>query len=196
MKKEGITLIILIVIFFLIAFNLKGEFLSKVNLSVNQLMSSIQFNPLIISSKIISNILETFGIILITLIFSAYLFLTKRKKESIIFILIVGFSSITGLILKSIYHISRPANALISETDFSFPSGHSSIAVIFFGFLGYFLCKKYPKGKLLISTLSITGIFLVAFSRLYLNVHWFSDVIGGLILGSIWMLIALILLKK
>jgi len=92
--------------------------------------------------------------------------------------------------------ISRPLNALILENDFSFPSGHSSIGLIVIGFLAYFLKKETKINKKLLYFLSISTIILVAFSRLYLNVHWFSDVLGGLIIGAIWLLLALFFLEK
>jgi undecaprenyl-diphosphatase len=75
---------------------------------------------------------------------------------------------------------------LIPETGFSFPSGHTTLSIAFFGVLIY-LFKDEIKNKTLrylFITISLLLPFLIAFSRLYLNVHWFTDVVAGLFIGT------------
>lgn len=194
--KEKKLVLVLIALFIVLGLIIKTNEVGSLNTLINQFMEKIQINFLITISKIISNVLETVGVIIIAAIFSINLYLTKRKKESIIFLLVVAFSSLTVTLLKNIYLIQRPLNGLISETDYSFPSGHSSIGVVLLGLFAYFYIKEHKKDKIAVIALSIIGMFIIAFSRLYLNVHWFTDIIGGLIIGSIWLVISLIFLNK
>ncbi len=200
-KKSGIwskrlVLVFLIIMFILLGLLLNNKYTILVNNSFNKLMEKIQFSFFVDISKIISLLFEEYGIILITFISFIYLFLSKRKKEAVVFsiVSVLNFASVT--ILKNIYSISRPVNALIHETDFSFPSGHSSIAVVLFGFLAYIYLENSKKNKNIVILASAFGALAVAFSRLYLNVHWLSDVIGGIIIGSILFLAGLWILEK
>lgn len=96
---------------------------------------------------------------------------------------------VTGIIVyvaKLLFHRPRPLHALILETDYSFPSGHAAIAVALYGFIGYLLYKKYkhPTARFFIMLATLLIILLIASSRLYLGVHYFSDIIAGIIVGT------------
>ncbi len=94
----------------------------------------------------------------------------------------------TALLLKELLHRARPDITLqaYAETGFSFPSGHATLAAALYGFLIYLIWRMMPPG--LVRTASVSAlallIVLVAFSRLYLGVHYLSDVIVGLLLGG------------
>ena len=88
-------------------------------------------------------------------------------------------------------------NMLIEETEFSFPSGHALFAALIFGFLIY-VFKNEIKNKIIRYSFIIINILLmitISFSRLYLKVHWFSDVLAGFFLG-IFILTYIIILEK
>jgi len=83
--------------------------------------------------------------------------------------------------------------AAFLEKTFSFPSGHSTIAVSFYGFITYVLWRN-AKTRLYKIIILTTGIILMAaigFSRLYLGVHFLSDVIAGYLLGIFWVTIGI-----
>jgi len=109
---------------------------------------------------------------------------------------------ILELSIKGLVHRLRPEHALIPITRYSFPSGHTTMATIFFTILLYSLMEniKSKKTKILLTIITSIIIFLIGFSRIYLGVHWFSDVIGGFILGlfinSIILLIIEIIYKR
>lgn len=128
-------------------------------------------------------------------------FLFRRKNRTYsLQVAVIGLTSTIGLfILKSIFHRSRPADELIPNVEgFSFPSGHSFSSFTFFGLVTYLIWKTSIPNSMKY-TYSV-GLFLfccmIAISRVYLHVHYASDVIAGFCLSIIWLIISLWLLNK
>lgn len=118
--------------------------------------------------------------------------LLKQKKQSLCITINLTLITIINQVLKSIIQRPRPDGyRLISETGYSFPSGHSMASVAFFGFLIY-LTYKYTKEKkiryLIYTFLSIL-IILIGTSRIYLGVHYASDVVAGSLLSILYLII-------
>ena len=92
----------------------------------------------------------------------------------------------TTFILKLVVARPRPLGGLVTENDFSFPSGHATIAVAFYGSLALVLLKQtsIPWIKYLIIGLTSSVVVLIGVSRLYLGVHYVSDVVAGYIVGG------------
>lgn len=92
----------------------------------------------------------------------------------------------TTFILKLVVARPRPLGGLVTTEDLSFPSGHASVAVAFYGFLALVLLKQtsVPWIKYLIIGLTSSVVVLIGVSRLYLGVHYVSDVIAGYIVGG------------
>ena len=86
-------------------------------------------------------------------------------------------------------HRARPGELLYSGwSAFSFPSGHSTVNVVLYGFLAFLIAREFrPALRVSVALGAATLIFLIAFSRLYLGAHWLSDVLGGLAFGSAWL---------
>ena len=129
----------------------------------------------------------------IALLVSAILILKRKKKQDAI----LAFISLGGLsvafLLKNIVHRARPLAGLINETSFSFPSAHAVISVVFYGFIIYLLLPKIKNKKLKALKIFIASllVLLIGFSRLYLGVHYLSDVLVGYIIGAIWLLLGI-----
>jgi len=127
------------------------------------------------------------------------LFWLKNKKRFIRpFLAAVIGAEISGQIIKAVLHRPRPLHGVGMENTLSFPSGHALIAAAFYGFLIYYfwqsLESRAKKYAYLIAGLII--ILAIGFSRLYLGVHYFSDVIGGYILGAIWLAVGIYIHQK
>ena len=127
-------------------------------------------------------------------------FIFKKSKQDALKVLIIALSSL-GLmsLLKNLFHRYRPINPLIEGiTNFSFPSGHAFMSVAFFGLLIYFFSHrlKESRWKPILISIFLFIIFLIGFSRVYLRVHYTSDVIAGWIFGGLWLLLCLSVLNK
>jgi len=132
----------------------------------------------------ITNIGDVLGTIIIFIVFGLFLFL-KNKTSFYIFTLVTFSGIVLTQIIKYFVQRARPINLL--EQGFSFPSSHAMIATVFLLSSIYLLApqmkKIFSKNTFLIVTVIIFP--LVAFSRIYLSVHWASDVIAGIVLGLI-----------
>lgn len=95
------------------------------------------------------------------------------------------------IVLKLIYQRERPEifESLLFEESFSYPSGHAFAATLFWGFLAWILTRHLSNKliKILISLVAVLIILLVGISRVYLGMHWPSDVVAGWILGAWWL---------
>lgn len=104
----------------------------------------------------------------------------------------------SGYVMKALVARARPGGLIPStiETSYSFPSGHATLALALYGFMAYMLCRLYPKHAGKIVTLATLVILAVGVSRLYLGVHFPSDVIAGYLLGGLWLLFGIALVDR
>lgn len=120
------------------------------------------------------------------------LILILKKYRTFIwpFIFTVGSAELVTLIGKVLVHRIRPEGGALVMLDFSFPSGHSTIAVALYGYLAYLvvsqLKNKFAKTSVIIGSLLI--ILIIGFSRLYLGVHYVSDILAGYMVGLLALL--------
>lgn len=129
---------------------------------------------------------ETLGII--TLVITGILFWKKKIMLGVWFIstyvISVGFLT---YILKHLIKRARPEEMywLIQEHGFSFPSGHSMASSVFFGLIGLFIFLKFSNkiAKIIGVLIALLAIVFILYSRIYLGVHYPSDVLGGFLLG-------------
>ena len=134
----------------------------------------------------IANIFTFLGSTLFITILCVLSLIPKKTRFSVVIntLIAVGISQA----LKRIIRRARPIGvALIKETGFSFPSGHSMVGFAFYGFIIYLIYKsKLNKTlKVLLITLFSLLIISIGLSRIYLGVHHATDVIGGFALGYI-----------
>ena len=103
------------------------------------------------------------------------------------------------LVLKWVFGRKRPLSPLLKAArGLSFPSGHAIMSVSFFGVIIYcVLHSSFPEWVKIVATiLLIVLILLIGFSRIYLRVHYTSDVLAGFLIGLIWLLITLAVVEK
>jgi undecaprenyl-diphosphatase len=193
MKKREIIkivgVIIFLSIFFLIIFNLNNNFIGKMDEKIYLTIYSINNEKITSLFKIITNF-ASLSVIIVILIICMFFVKNKRTKKILLFnaILVVALNQLIKLIIAR----PRPENInLIEENGFSFPSGHSMFSLAFYGLLIYYIYNSnFRKGvkTILIIILSLLIIF-IPITRIYLGVHYASDVIAGLALSAALLLI-------
>ena len=100
--------------------------------------------------------------------------------------------TILQIVLKNIFARVRPVDInLIEETGYSFPSGHSLTAFAFYGFIIYLIYKSNitKRRKIIFTTMFSLFIFIVGLSRVYLGVHFFTDVVGAFTFSLAYLII-------
>lgn len=123
----------------------------------------------------------------------------KKRFNALIAILsALTFSTMTAFIGKVYYRIPRPHDlAWYEEFSWSFPSGHATVAVAYYGILFYLLVHAVNDSRLkfMIRFGAVFFILLIGFSRIYLCVHYLSDVLAGYAIGLLWFLFSVALLS-
>ncbi len=125
-------------------------------------------------------------------ILAAVLLMRRRLRLATgLLLAAVGGGGLLDWILKQIFMRPRPdfPNAFYHESGYSFPSGHAMISVLFYGCLAYILARLIGKWKWRVA-LAMAGLalaLLIGFSRLYLGVHYLTDVLAGWAAGAAWL---------
>lgn len=123
----------------------------------------------------------------------------KNKKIGVAIISNLGIITILNQLLKRILQRPRPEDfRIIDESGYSFPSGHSMISMAFYGLLIYLIYKnvnnKYLKWSLI--TVLVTLIISIGISRIYLGVHYTSDVVAGFLIAISYLIIYISMINK
>ena len=110
-------------------------------------------------------------------------------------VLVVAGGMLLNIMLKDLFGRARPgwADPLMALADPSFPSGHTMMATIIYGFIAIFLILRIAswRWRFFIATLTILLVFLVALSRMYLGAHYLSDVLAAMAAGIGWVALCL-----
>ena len=152
-------------------------------------------NNLTIIFKSLTNIASTLIVILIVVF--TFLFF-KNKKYGIYMSLNLFIITILQFVLKAIFSRTRPVDInLIEEAGYSYPSGHSLTAMALYGFIIYLIytSKLNKKSKIIYITLFSSFIFVVGLSRIYLGVHFFTDVVGAFSFALAYLIIYITIIK-
>ena len=147
-------------------------------------------------AKFITNFGGAIFLIVLTI---TLILLIKNKKIGFSIFLNLTFATILNQLLKRILQRPRPTEfRIVEESGYSFPSGHSMVSMAFYGYLIYLIYKyienKYIKWRSIIM-LSIL-ICSIGISRIYLGVHYTSDVLGGFLISISYLIIYISVVNK
>lgn len=196
MKKFRIIIVCLcLLLFSVILFNVCKYGVLDIDNNVYNFISKNIMNDTL--SSILKYVTHLGGVAFIVLLGVLCFMFCKKNRWFITFDL-VGCTVINQTI-KHIVKRPRPnVLRLVSESGYSFPSGHSMISVAFYGLVIYFVYKninnKYLKWSL-ISLLSLL-ILTIGFSRIYVGVHYFTDVVGGFFLSLAYLIVYIYIYNK
>ena len=194
---KWIILFLGIILFLAIVEDVFDQEIRKVDILGYQLVSTFLISDLITPfAKLITNLGGAITLLSITIILLLGL---KNKKIGLLVALNLMISTGLNLLLKNIVQRPRPNEfRLIDENGYSFPSGHSMVSMAFYGFLIY-LIYKFVKSKrlkwaliIILSALIIT----IGISRIYLGVHYTSDVLAGFTISVSYLVIYTSIVKK
>lgn len=141
---------------------------------------------------------EREAVFIIGAIVSIIFILRKRIISLVAFWFVMGGMGMSIRYGKTFISRARPTDVAYYEVEhFSFPSGHATTAFALYGLLAYFLFRHYDKSVNQYAYLwaALVLIIVVGFSRIYLGVHYLSDVLAGFLLGFLWMLLGISLVE-
>ena len=140
---------------------------------------------------------EVWAMVSLSLMLVAYLMLKRYKIEALFVVITMSLSGILNPLLKNIFDRERPTLLrLIDISGFSFPSGHAMGSTSFFGSAMY-IAQRRASGstKGVIIGLCVALILLISISRVYLGVHYPTDIIAGIIGGAFCIVLSTLVLK-
>lgn len=126
------------------------------------------------------------------------LIIVKEKRVGISLLTGLGLASLFNLVVKSIIKRMRPVDLMIiEEIGHSFPSAHAMLSMVVFGFLIYFIARnvKNRPAKIISIILLTLLILFTGFSRVYLGVHYASDIVAGWLAGIVFVILTISILN-
>lgn len=194
MKNQAYSLILCFISFLIFIWLLNGIETKRLMFFDNEFINlfylhrtPVLTNIMVVFSFLGKEIPITIGTILVIIAF-----IKKYRKEAITFVLITGLIPIISSILKTIIQRPRPPlyfHPQLTQLDYSFPSGHAMGSLVFYITLSYFI-YNFTKNKRLRSISFVISTLLIIFigiSRVYLGVHYPTDVLAGYLAGVFWL---------
>ena len=195
-EAKGLAIMATILIFavglsaMLIGAVMNGSSLVGMDLTVLNSLKSLHTpwadNLMLVSSRLADDAVITTLIIAVAL----FMALQRHWRSLMYWLAAAGFALLASSALKYGLQIPRPPNEVPGLGPYSFPSGHTLRAVVVFGFLAVIIARSMRENwRWLPYGLAGMIILLVALARLYLGVHWLSDILGSITLGICWVTI-------
>lgn len=192
-----ITIVIAVVLFsvsinlFLeLADSLEDQTLEPYDTQIFEFIRSFRTENLTTFYRLVTDLGDKISFVVIISILSIYLWIRHRNwRFSLEIIIVLIFASLSNVVLKQIINRQRPqGDHLVDVNTLSFPSGHSMSAMAFYGFLIY-LCMRFNLDRRLRAAMIGVLLFIIiniGISRIYLGVHYPSDVAAGMTGGLLW----------
>lgn len=176
------------------------DLVTALDLWFENLMLAVRTPALLQAFDAVTSLGGAAAVALVALGAGAYFAFSSRPLRPYLAGLIVALGGALSCAsaLKMLIARARPDGLIPSmiETSYSFPSRHAVVAVALYGFIAVFLAREYPEHARKIAAAATILILSIGFSRLYLGVHFPSDIIAGFALGGIWLLIGIWTVRK
>lgn len=176
---------------------LSGEALERYDEQIANYFASIRTPALTSAVIFITDLGDLYAYIVAMILVTILFFYKLRSWKFILQLLgVLVLSAISNIALKKVFDRARPSEEhLVVIKTLSYPSGHAMSAMAFYGFLIYLIYQiKMAKWLRIVLTIFFTFLILaIGLSRIYLGVHFPSDVAGGFIAGLIWIAFCIIL---
>jgi membrane-associated phospholipid phosphatase len=184
----GLLGVVLLYLFVLIADEVLGQETAALDTAAFELARRFSSPQMDVVARAIS-FMGSEAVWILSVILLGLFMWQRRWGAAVMLILVSGGVQLLNDILKSTFHRARPVQmvGLIAAQQYSFPSGHAMVSVAFYFYLAY-LCWRLVRGVwrfVLIAGLVVL-VLLIGASRIYLEVHYLSDVIAGYVAGLVW----------
>jgi undecaprenyl-diphosphatase len=202
-RKQVITFSLMIGIFVFFAVTFNTTWIEQFDAVVGDGIRTMRGDFLTSIFIFITDLGEFLPILIIGLIFVLFgVFVLKLRWKVLIVAVAVLCSWVSNALLKLVFVRARPTVEHLSFADgYSFPSGHAMVSTTFYGILGYILWQYFKeKGMPVLARciyiFTIVWIVLMGVTRVYLGVHFPSDIIAGTALGYAWLLLAIAAMSR
>jgi undecaprenyl-diphosphatase len=145
---------------------------------------------------LLTNVGSTVAMAVLAVVAGAVLWWRGRRADAVFVVGAMATASAVFRLLKALFDRQRPpaVDRLVRETNESLPSGHATMSVVVIGALVVLAwAGRHRLGRVLMVTAAAVWIAAVGASRVYLGVHWFSDVIAGWLVGAAWLAVCVAL---
>ena len=175
----------------------QGESIDAFDNRVTDYVTSFRTPGLNSFFQFVTDLGDVYAYLVATTLAAMFFFFKLKNKKFIIQLLgVLILSALANIALKRAFDRARPTiEHLVVVETLSYPSGHAMSAMAFYGFLIYlvFKIKMYQWLRVFLALLFAALIFFIGLSRIYLGVHFPSDVLGGFIAGLIWVAFCVVL---
>jgi len=187
------TLIFIYIFFGILQDYIGQENLVQFDLRVINLFATFRYPQLNQQMLFITYLAKGEVIVVGLIVFSLIFYIYKKWRFLYTLLISVGVGELFVWIIKNIVERPRPplTDALVAESSYSFPSGHTFVAIAFYGLLSYFIIQseKHKSLKIISFIFCLILICSIGISRVYLGAHWPSDVFASLAVGAAWLTI-------
>ena len=171
---------------------------SPLVLDVDQMVyrwaASMRSDPATLFFLIFTHIGGPASLAVVVLGVAAFLYVRKHRGLALYVAVTGSMAGLINLLLKEMFARARPdlAEALRKAHGYSFPSGHAMGSMVVLGSLAYVVARVHGRWRLRAATIAalLTSIVAVGLSRVYLGVHWISDIAAGYVAGMVWLVVA------
>jgi undecaprenyl-diphosphatase len=169
--------------------------LVDVDIAVSRFLAAHTEPPFTAAMYVVSVAGSPVTVLLLSLILVLYFAWHRAWRFVVLFVVGVGGAELLDVLLKIIFARPRPTlpDPLLVLTSYSFPSGHAMGSMAFYGLLAYVVIQRVSiwRWRVAVAIATVLLILLIGFSRMYLGVHYLSDVLAGYAAGFAWLVVTI-----
>lgn len=169
---------------------LTNDPLARWDLSFAHWLADHRSDPGLTAFRVVTNVGSPAAALAIGALACLLLYRRRQLADAALLPLVLGGAELLNLVLKLSFHRARPDVAFVHLDTYSFPSGHAMISAAAWGALAFLAWGRVARRRLVVAA-ALLLIALIGFSRLYLGVHYLSDVLAGVAAGAAWLGISL-----
>lgn len=185
---------LLLISFILLAIFVSRNPINSFDINISRFVQKSQ-HPTLDSIMIFVSAFGNVSVAFVCMLITALIFWIFKYKREALFVMAISFTGVITFSLKRLFSRPRPTDEYVtlieSYKNHSFPSGHTLSYIVFFGFLIFLMQQLKDIPTYLRNIISIFSYFMFIvgpISRIYLGAHWFTDILGGVLIGLIYLL--------